>query len=97
MSWELVENSLWLSSCHSEHLQQENLHLPCDPIVSQTPDTELSLSLSHLLVHSFIQQTHVEHLLCAGHLREALRREMALTSNRADVHETSHTNNELLS
>lgn len=64
LSWKLVESSLWSPSCHSEYLLPRrtpaSLH---GSLISQIPDTGL-LSLPHLLVHSFIQQTYVHHVLC---------------------------------
>ena len=43
------------------------------------------------VLHSFIQQTYLMHPLCAGHLRKALRIQLAFTSSDRNGDEMTHT------
>jgi len=50
----------------------------------------------HVFIDGFIHsQTYIVHLLCAGYFRKIVRMQLALTSSKVDIHETTHTPSEL--
>ena len=57
--------------------------------------SSLEVSYCFLSLYSLIEQTNIEHPLCARHFREARRIKLALTYKKADIHEVTRPHSEL--